>query len=103
MKNLKSKLIIIVVLLAFTVNAQVGIGTPNPEAALDITSSNDGLLIPRVALTTTSSALPLTAPTVSELIYNSATVADVTPGYYYWNGTSWELILLVLQHLPMWM
>jgi trimeric autotransporter adhesin len=89
MKNLKSKLIILVVLFAFTVNAQVGIGTPNPEAALDITSSNDGLLIPRVALTTTSNALPLTLPTVSELVYNTATVADVTPGYYYWNGASW--------------
>jgi trimeric autotransporter adhesin len=89
MKNLKSKLTILVVLFAFTVNAQVGIGTPNPDAALDISSSNDGLLIPRVALTTTSSALPLTTPTVSELVYNSATVADVFPGYYYWNGTIW--------------
>ena len=89
MKNLKSILTIIVVLFAFIVNAQIGIGTTIPEAALDITSSNDGLLIPRVALTTTSSALPLIAPTVSELVYNSATVADVTPGYYYWNGSVW--------------
>lgn len=89
MKNLKSKLTIIAVLLVFAANSQVGVGTTIPEAALDITSSNDGLLIPRVTLTTTSSALPLTLPTVSELVYNSATVADVTPGYYYWSGALW--------------
>lgn len=67
----------------------VGIGTAGPAGALDITSTTNGLLIPRVALTTTSSALPLTFPTTSEIVYNNATVSDVTPGYYYWNGTSW--------------
>lgn len=68
---------------------QVGIGTTTPLGALDITSTDDGILIPRVALTASSSALPLTAPTTSEMVYNTATVADVTPGYYYWNGTTW--------------
>ena len=34
------------------INAQVGIGTtsPNPSAALDITSTEQGLLIPRISL-----------------------------------------------------
>lgn len=89
MKNLRNKVALLVTFLTFAVNAQVGIGTPAPEAALDITSTNDGLLIPRVALTATTSALPLTLPTISELVYNSVAVADVTPGYYYWNGTLW--------------
>jgi trimeric autotransporter adhesin len=89
MNYLKTKIAVVLILVSLSSRAQVGIGTPTPEAELDITSSNDGLLIPRVALTTTSSALPLTTPTVSELVYNSATVADVTPGYYYWNGTIW--------------
>ncbi|WP_338374930.1 hypothetical protein [uncultured Flavobacterium sp.] len=70
-------------------NAQVGIGTTNPNAALDITSTNDGLLIPRVALTITTAAAPLTAPSTSEMVYNTATVADVTPGYYYWDSAKW--------------
>lgn len=70
-------------------NAQVGIGTTNPKATLDITSTNDGLLIPRVALTITTSATPLVAPEVSEMVYNTATVADVTPGYYYWDSAKW--------------
>jgi hypothetical protein len=89
MNNFKSIQIIIVFLFTILAQAQVGIGTTSPEGALDITSPTDGLLIPRVALTITTSALPLTSPTISELVYNSATIADVTPGYYYWNGSTW--------------
>jgi trimeric autotransporter adhesin len=89
MNYLKIKLALLLIITSLSLSAQVGIGTPTPAAALDITATNDGLLIPRVALTSTSSALPLTAPTISELIYNSATISDVTPGYYYWNGSIW--------------
>lgn len=36
-------------LCAFSLHAQnVGIGTPSPKAALDVSSTNSGLLIPRV-------------------------------------------------------
>jgi trimeric autotransporter adhesin len=87
--NTYFKIIVFLFLTINSVNAQVGIGTTSPNGALDITSTTDGLLIPRVALTITTSALPLTTPTISELIYNSATVADVTPGYYYWDGAKW--------------
>jgi trimeric autotransporter adhesin len=87
--NTYFKIIVFLLLTINSVNAQVGIGTTSPNGALDITSTTDGLLIPRVALTITTSALPLTTPTISELIYNSATVADVTPGYYYWDGAKW--------------
>ena len=89
MKNFRYILIVVLVLFSTVSNAQVGIGTITPNGALDITSTTDGLLIPRVALTITTSALPLTSPTTSELVYNTATVADVTPGYYYWNGAIW--------------
>ena len=67
---------------------QVGISTNTPNGALDISSTTDGLLIPRVALTNTTTATVVT-PTASELIYNTATVNDVTPGFYYWNGATW--------------
>lgn len=71
----------------------VGIGTTTPAGKLDITSTTDGLVIPRVALTATNAAAPLTAPTTSELVYNTATAGvapnNVTPGYYYWDGTKW--------------
>jgi hypothetical protein len=73
-------------------NAQVGIGTVTPVGALDVTSTNEGLLIPRIALSATNVATVLT-PTISELVYNTFTSAlgpnQVAPGYYYWDGSLW--------------
>lgn len=81
-------------------NAQVGIGIALPNAALDVTSTNDGLLIPRVALTSLILSAPLaTTPSNSELVYNTATVNippiggvnnSVAPGYYYWTTGRWN-------------
>lgn len=90
---MKKVLFIITTLLIGTnMTAQVGVGTTTPAGALDITSTNDGLLIPRIVLTATNVAT-VTTPTESELVYNTATSAvgpnQVTPGFYYWNGTLW--------------
>ena len=87
MKKFYLKMFVAIFILASTtLSAQVGIGTPTPFGALDITSPNDGLLIPRIALTNTTTAT-VTTPTPSELVYNTTTNAFVTPGFYYWNGT----------------
>lgn len=68
-------------------------GTPDASAMLDVSSTNKGLLIPRVALTATNAAGPISSPTTSLLVYNTATAGtvpnNVIPGYYYWNGTAW--------------
>lgn len=76
-----------------SVYAQVGIGTTSPNGALDVLSTNDGLIIPRVALTATNVATIVT-PTISELVYNTFTSAvgpnQVTPGFYYWDGGLWN-------------
>lgn len=61
----------------------------NTSAMLDISSTNTGLLVPRVALTMTTASAPVAAPATSLLVYNTATAADVTPGYYYWGGSAW--------------
>lgn len=72
--------------------SQVGIGTTNPSAssALDIKSTNSGLLIPRVSLASTTDVLTIASPATSLLVYNTATVSDVVPGFYYWD-TKWNL------------
>ncbi|WP_025125296.1 hypothetical protein [Myroides odoratimimus] len=74
-----------------TVQAQQGFGTdkPNKSAAVDIQSSKRGLLIPRVELVETTNQAPITKPETSLMVYNQATANDVTPGYYYWDGTKW--------------
>jgi len=92
--------ILSVVLLFFCstqTRAQVGISsatiTPDASAMLEVRSTNTGLLVPRVALTATTAAAPVTAPATSLLVFNTATAGDVTPGYYYWSGSAWIRIL----------
>jgi len=63
--------------------------TANASSILDVSSSNKGILIPRVALTGTADVTTIASPANSLLVYNTATVSNVTPGYYYWNGTAW--------------
>jgi hypothetical protein len=82
--------------------AQVGInatGTaPATPAMLDVSSTNKGLLIPRVALSASNSNVPIGANIVTSLlVYNTATAGtspnNVVPGYYYWNGTAWVALV----------
>jgi len=58
------------------------------SAILDVSSTTQGMRVPRVALTITSSPLPITSPANSLLVFNTATVADVTPGFYYWDAAN---------------
>jgi hypothetical protein len=80
---------IILLLLVNITFSQVGIGTanPNPSAVLDIVSSNSGLLIPRIALSSTTDVSTIPSPATSLLVYNTATVSNVTPGFYFFEGT----------------
>lgn len=71
--------------------SQVAIGNTDPQGALDVDSTTDGILIPRVALVNTTTAT-IDTPTESELVYNTATVNDVVPGFYYWDGAAWIAI-----------
>lgn len=83
--------------------AQVGIGTTNPSGALDITSTDNGLLIPRVALTNTTTVLPVLTGTTSELVYNTATINDVTPGFYYLSTTTGPWVRLATTAANSWL
>lgn len=62
---------------------------PNASAMLDVNHPNKGLLVPRVALTGTTDVSTIVTPPTSLLVYNTASIADVTPGYYYWSSTAW--------------
>jgi hypothetical protein len=89
--------ILILLVLPIAGFSQAGIsltGTPpNTDAGLDIDFSNKGLLIPRVSLTGTANFAPFAAHVTGMLVYNTATVSDVIPGYYYNNGTKWIAVL----------
>lgn len=98
MNNSKICLLVILAFLCNNFFAQsVGINStgtlPNGSALLDVDAapSNDkGVLIPRIALTATNNNSPVgVGVATSLLVYNTATVNDVFPGFYYWNGTQW--------------
>lgn len=67
-----------------------------PSAVLEIESANKGVLFPRVNLTSTTDAVTIASPAEGLTIYNTATAGtapnNVSPGYYYWNGTKWTKV-----------
>ena len=83
-------------LVGIVMYGQVGIGTPLPNASaqLDVVASDKGVLITRVALTNSTDATTITSGNIeSLLVYNTATNADVVPGYHYWDGVKWVRIV----------
>jgi hypothetical protein len=82
---------------------QVGIGTTAPasSAALDITSTNRGVLIPRVGLIDFPDPNPLTnIGTLQDgtLVFNTVTIDDIDsneflmPGVYIWKDNKWSTV-----------
>ncbi len=77
--------------------AQVGINTTTPNGILDVNSSTQGIVLPRIALTSTLLAAPVQNPQGGAIlpgtvVYNTANVAGsngVYPGMYVWTGTVW--------------
>lgn len=58
-------------------------------------ANNKGIIIPRVSLTgSTDVTTIINGNQLSLLVYNTATVSDVKPRYYYWNGVDkWNRIM----------
>ena len=87
-------------LISIQLSAQVGIGTSTPHASakLEVSSTTQGFLPPRVSLTATNAASPVTSPETGLLVYNIAPngsgVTAVTPGFYYWGGSAWVRLIV---------
>ena len=86
---------------ALTGTAQVGIGVSgnvNSSARLQVDADNRGFLPPRVALTSTAATSnAISSPATGLLVYNTATAGtspnNVTPGFYYYDGSKWQRII----------
>lgn len=59
---------------------------PDTTAMLDVSSTKKGLLIPRM---TAQQKSAITSPATGLLVYQT----DTDPGFYYYNGTSWFLLI----------
>ena len=84
---MKKLLILSIAIFSMSLTAQVGINnlTPDASAALDITSTEGGILIPRMTETERDA---ITAAANGLLIYQT----DATAGFYYYNGTAWTAL-----------
>jgi trimeric autotransporter adhesin len=73
--------------IAFAPPVNMGINTssPNASAILDITSTDKGLLVPRMTMVQRDA---IASPATSLLIYQT----DNTPGFYFYNGTVFEKV-----------
>ena len=80
--------------------AQVGVGTSTPEGMLDLQNNDSfGFVFPRVALTSSIVAAPVTNPiggtlVTGTVVFNTNTTStgtnDVYPGIYAWDGSRWN-------------
>ncbi|WP_194850615.1 hypothetical protein [Nonlabens antarcticus] len=69
--------------------AQVGINTATPDdsAILDITSTDKGVLFPRMDLKNLNEASPISNPQESLVVWNTDTKnGGAKKGFYYWDG-----------------
>ena len=80
--------------ITFSVYSQIGVNTTTPAASsiLDVVATNKGVLLPRVELIGTNDTTTIPEPAESLLVYNTATSGDVTPGFYYFNGSEWSAL-----------
>lgn len=77
-------ILIFFISLFFQVSAQnvgIGIVTPDPSAKLDITSTNSGILIPRM---TTAQRTAIASPANGLLVYD-----NTTNSFWFYDGTIW--------------
>ncbi|MFT6799813.1 MAG: putative membrane protein [Nonlabens sp.] len=86
------------ILCFYVVEAQIGIETNTPEAALDIASTDSGVLLPRIDVLSTTDATSVINPNGGALaegtmVWNTAVTGIQPAGYYFWQGGTWNQVL----------
>lgn len=90
------KICLFFLFIPFVSMAQVGVNTTAPNAMLEVNSTNSGMLIPRVNLTSALDNTTVVNPQggaliTSTVVYNTTAAGvapnNVLPGFYYWNNS----------------
>ena len=91
-KNLLFTSVVLTAMISFysATGQSVGIGTTTPDASaiLDIKSTNKGLLVPQVSLTSSTDVTTVPTPATGLLVYNTSDAIASGTGFYYNSGTT---------------
>lgn len=91
----KFQYIFLLLFISCLMYGQVGIGISNPAASamLHVNADNKGVLLPSVALTSTTDNITVPSPADGLIVWNNgnATLKDI--GFYYWFESKWNKIL----------
>ncbi len=91
---LKSLAFLIISVCSFSLYAQVGIGTsnPDPSSVLHIESSNKGVLLPKVNLRNLIDQQTVKSPSEGLLVYNikNDDANHLHKGFYIWDNEKWD-------------
>ena len=71
---------------------QVGIGTtaPHSSSILHLNSTNKGLLLTSISLSSVTDASTIPSPATGLLVWNNGTGGLSPAGLYYWNNSQWN-------------
>lgn len=70
----------------------------NNQSSITATSTNGGVMVPKVSLTTNlASASPVTSPQEGTLVYNNG--PNQIHGFYFWTGTAWSSLGIAISSL----
>ena len=85
---MKKIIFVLCFILGQVIVAQVGIGTTTPDAssALEISSTDSGVLVPRM---TVAQRIAITSPADGLLVYQTNDVS----GFYFYDGSQWVRLL----------
>lgn len=89
-KAMKKTILLICSVISFTLHGQnVGVNStgnlPDASAMLDVSSTNSGLLMPRML---SSQRTSITTPATGLIVYQT----DAPAGFYYYDGVLWQML-----------
>lgn len=91
MKNIKLYISILSMSLFTFSQAQLGIGTenPDPSTVLDLVASDKGVSLPQVKLSSLTDDISIPNLVEGIMVYNLTSNAQLQPGYYFWKDNQW--------------
>ncbi len=71
--------------LGYSQNVGIGTNSPHPSAALDITDTAKGILIPRMTMNQRNA---IQNPAEGLMVYQK----DMDKGFYFFTGSQWQMV-----------